>query len=180
VIKILDDALPKEIFAELQSIVMRNPRFVYGVTETAYTGDTYKSLSASIEDQWQKQYFTVLLQMMGEKAGIKIGKVFRVRVGLIHRDIQQVVNGAHIDQLYPHKVGLLYLNNTDGTTKIYNETADFNQQVSISATENLSVDREIECLENRIVFFDGARYHSSTTPMNTQLRYAVNFNFSGE
>ena len=115
---------------------------------------------------------------MAEKAKISFDEVFRVRFGLIHRDIEQITNLAHIDDFRKHKVALLYLNDTDGNTKIYNQKHNFDEPNStIYSDEDFTIKTEVEPKANRVVFFDGSYYHSSMTPTKTQLRYTINFNF---
>ena len=64
----------------------------------------------------------------------------------------------HIDYNYVNIGAVFSLNTCDGYTKFSDGT-------------------KVESVANRIVFFDGSKYHQSTTTSNAKLRYNINFNF---
>ena len=78
-------------------------------------------------------------------------------------------------------VGLLYLNDSDGETIVYNEKYDLQSNVGMAdyiLNKELTVMEKIECKSNRFVLFDELHYHSSTCPTNVDRRIALNFNFT--
>ena len=94
-------------------------------------------------------------------------------------------NTPHVDNEYlEHYVGLLYLNDSDGDTIIYNEQYNPDSGLTESEYYDTILDRKvtvkdtIECKENKFVCFDGYTYHSSTCPTNVNRRITVNFNFT--
>lgn len=92
----------------------------------------------------------------------------RIRIGLITRTPQPIVHSAHKDLEQPHTTGLYYLNQSDGDTIIYNE-----QQ----ASEKYSVKHTVAPHANRWFNFDGAHYHSSTTPVTHEKRIVITYNY---
>ena len=124
-------------------------------------------------------FFSLPLWMCSDRLGIEVNEIFRIRFGLLHRDQKQIVNTPHVDNPYNfHYVGLFYLNNTDGSTKIWkqqhNNWGAAAKSLTLSECELM---KEVEPKENRMVIFDGSHYHSSTLPSQTQLRYTINYNF---
>jgi hypothetical protein len=113
----------------------------------------------------------------------KVEKIHRIRVGFIPVCPHTNVNPPHVDVAYHHSVGLLYLNDSDGDTVIYNErynpydTLDtisyFNTKLKKQVTELTRLTPE----ENKFIMFDGMHYHSSSAPVLTKRRIAVNFVF---
>jgi|SaaInl5LU_22_DNA_1037371.scaffolds.fasta_scaffold00169_18 hypothetical protein len=87
-------------------------------------------------------------------------------------------NHAHIDSNEPHLVCLYYVNDADGDTVIYNETA--NDIINLPGLTNdmLTIKQTITPKKGRAVLFNGNRYHSSSTP-TTNKRCIINFDVAG-
>ena len=130
------------------------------------------------------------LMEAAEKANIPVSKIIRIRIGLIlSNEISYRLNGAHVDYTEPHTTALFYLNNSDGDTILYNEMYDMNYR-TIDEVEDKSreyynsvlknagtIDTTITPEENKFVFFNGLKYHSSSTPLKNNYRIVVNYNF---
>ena len=131
------------------------------------------------------------LMIAAEKANINVNKIIRIRLGLIlSNETSQHTHGAHADLVYPHTTALFYLNDSDGDTILYNEMYDVNYQTNNNFIEDKSkkyydtvlngevtVDTTITPEENKFVFFNGLKYHSSSTPLKNNYRIVVNYNF---
>jgi len=63
----------------------------------------------------------------------------------------------HIDYEFPHRGAIFYINTNNGLTVIDG--------------------KEVESIENRLLLFDPAIPHHSTTCTNDKCRVNVNFNF---
>lgn len=130
-------------------------------------------------------YDTVYLCILSmlDKCEIKPTKINRIRIGLLHAQNYNHRNDPHVDFPAPHSVGLFYLNTSNGPTTIYKEKYDPFSKVdpveyyANNLNKNLTVDKEVGCIENRLVIFDGMTYHSSTHPTDVPRRIAINFNF---
>lgn len=118
----------------------------------------------------------------------KIKEIYRVRYGLIlPNEDGNVINHPHTDTEIPHIVGLFYLTTNNGETVLYNETFDYtNPDKSMNSVrrckevmENggFTIKEKVKSVENRIVFFQGGRFHSSTCPSDIDERISINYNF---
>jgi len=70
------------------------------------------------------------------------------------------------------------VNDSDGDTIIYNETADDIQNLPGLDTSMLTIKQTVTPRKGRVVLFNGRRYHSSSTP-TTDKRCVINFNVTG-
>lgn len=96
--------------------------------------------------------------------------LFRAKLNVIPRTSTKMNEGFHIDFEYedlkdpsikrypPHAVGLLYMNTTNGPT-VFEDG------------------EEIDCVENRLVIFDGLRRHTSSSCTDQKMRIALNTNY---
>lgn len=121
---------------------------------------------------------------IGDAIGVDVKQVVRIRIGCITKTPETVVHSPHIDSSFPHYTALLYLNDSDGETIIYNETFPFSEN-SITHDEyakNLNfTEMEKHFPEfNKVVVFNGAHYHSSSSPTIANRRIVVTMNFIGE
>jgi len=84
-------------------------------------------------------------------------------------------DGVHVNLDNPHWVGLYYVNDSDGDTVFFNETTmnyGSMDRVERTYTELTRVSPK----KGRMVLFDGARYHSSTSP-TSKIRCILTFDF---
>jgi len=185
---ILDDVLPSTVFNRLVTLTVENPNFNFGVVPTATPMDNHRSFFVlSTPNSWEFDYFSVPLMtamnrvQMRNSAWEKINlkEILRIRFGLLTRDVKQIVNTPHVDDhTRQHFVGLYYLNDTDGATRIWKQKLkDWNLDPVMYSLDECELLEEVEPKANRMVIFDGAHYHSSVTPTKTQLRYVINYNF---
>lgn len=137
--------------------------------------------------EWGKLGIDILTKI-SDIVNFKIQRVLRIRYGLIlPKEDGSVINHAHTDTEIPHIVGLLYLTTNNGETVLYNETFDFqkasNNYTSVHRCKEImenggfTVKEKVRSVENRIVFFQGGRYHSSTCPTDIDERISINYNF---
>lgn len=105
-------------------------------------------------------------------------------------------NIPHIDLPFPHTVGLFYVNDSDGPTRIFDqyqpskvfpkikrdeaETPESLKQINdFYIREGFTVKELIEPKANRMVLFDGYQYHTSGLPVTSNRRVVLNINFNG-
>ena len=84
-------------------------------------------------------------------------EVIRVVVNLYPRSEKININELHVDYPYEHKSALFSLNTCDGFTSFEN--------------------KKIDSKENRILFFEGHKKHSSSTCTNPKARFNININY---
>jgi hypothetical protein len=122
-----------------------------------------------------------LLFVSCDKAGLRFSDLIRVRLGLFPRNAQDVPHhNPHVDFYEPHLVGLYYVNDSDGDTVIFNQTADQVSAQESAAFANAGRFTEMARVaprKGRMVFFEGKHYHASMHPMKSSHRIAVTFNF---
>jgi hypothetical protein len=81
-------------------------------------------------------------------------------------------NGVHVDLPIRHVACVYYCDDSEGDTVIYEQT--FGSVVPGSVGNELSEHRRVSPKKNRIVAFDGSRYHCSSQPSRSP-RCIVNF-----
>lgn len=118
-----------------------------------------------------------------DKAGQEVNEILRIRLGLHTISPQTRVGGAHVDYDQPHKVALIYLNDSDGDTLIFNEMYDPNSGASTYEyfqdryQGRASVIHTSRPEENKMIWFDGLHYHSSSSPTTVAKRVTININY---
>jgi len=81
----------------------------------------------------------------------------------------------HVDMHLPHKTALLYINDSEGPTKIFQEYALITDPKYVP--ENLTIESNIFPKRNRLIWFNGLQFHSATTPVNNARRVLLNINY---
>ena len=122
---------------------------------------------------------SVLIKVLYEQK-LSMSKLIRVRAGLTTRTPYPITHDPHVDWDNEHMTGLYYLNDSDGDTIIYNEKRDqtlTETSYQWSKNKNFTVQKSITPKADRFVIFDGATYHSSTSPTTTDYRIVINYNW---
>lgn len=177
-IEITDNFLPTFIFNRVSEMVKKSD-FQWNCVPTSYTTDTHSAFVHNVGNYPPgevSELSEVVALYICDKYNMDISQLRIIRYGLAHREHQYTIHTPHIDSTEPHYVGLLYLNDSDGDTILYKQKY-VNGSNPFRKLEELDVDKRVTPKPNRLVFFDGRIYHSSSTPTNNQLRYALNFNF---
>lgn len=191
-IEVIDNCLHKEVFDELVAIAMQVPyRFQL---DTAYEKAkdtpsfsclyTIEELANNGTKIIEKEPLGTAVAQIVKNAVLNAGMPFkgigRVRFAILPQSLKSI-NAPHIDFYLPHKVGLIYLNDSDGETVFYNEKINWNGLNPDNMTEHfkkpVTIERKIKPKKNRMVLFDGEQLHSSTNPKDYKFRMALNFNY---
>jgi hypothetical protein len=112
-----------------------------------------------------------------------ISKILRIRLALITASESNYVNSPHVDATTEHKVGLIYLNTTNGKTVIYNEKYDYSSSLDMIRyreevlKNNMTIMETSNCEANKMILFDGSHFHSSTIHTDVPRRLTINFNY---
>ena len=179
---VIDDVLPSLVFDRFKLLTVDNPNFTFGVCRTTTMTDNVKSFFKEPQpNTWDFEYFSIpLVTALSNTKAVKLKELLRIRFGLLHRDVKQIINTPHVDRpTEPHFVGLYYLNDTDGATKIWKQKLkDWSEETNTPSLDDCELLHEIEPKANRMVIFDGSHFHSSVTPTKTQLRYVINYNYT--
>jgi hypothetical protein len=80
-------------------------------------------------------------------------------------------NLPHIDYHFPHKTLILYMNETDGDTFVFNEVYSGEDLTEFTIKERISP------VENRAVILNGYQYHTASNPLYHDTRMILNINY---
>ena len=80
------------------------------------------------------------------------------------------IHPPHIDTKDPHVASIVYLNDTDGDTVIY----DHKQKWAETYPENLPIKKSISPKAGRMVLFAGSHVHTGYSPSEHQTRILIN------
>jgi hypothetical protein len=109
-----------------------------------------------------------------DKIKFNIQHVFRVRSFLqLPTYLPSISNNPHIDMPMEHLVCLYYVNDSQGPTTIYQQTLQ-DVPVEQAGITNFTAIKTVDPVKGRCVFFSGAHYHSSSSPV-TDKRCIINF-----
>jgi hypothetical protein len=190
--QIYDNALPDDVFYRLQSAIM-SPDFPWYWGGTAYMNRTELSLFSNTfahNSYYNGKSLSDIGQLVEEAAfvlvnsiGQRIKTLDRVRIALTTAVPEPLQHPAHIDMTMPHYTGLLYLNDADGDTFIYNEKYDLEKGNDtylqyLGVKDNLTLMDRITPKANRFIHFDGLHWHNSSAPTTVARRLIVNFNYN--
>jgi hypothetical protein len=185
------NALPSQLFSRLVSTIS-HAEFPWYFNSTAYENSTEPLLGYSYSHlAWKdgqsnspigltiETVFLMLADVMQQD----VDKLVRVRIGSIGVTSTPHRHTPHVDLEYPHQTALLYLNDSDGSTELYDQFYDntsqiCNQDYFQTIKNNISLAQSIGPEANKLVCFDGFRYHSSETPTTVPRRLVINFNYT--
>lgn len=193
-IQIIDDFFPslikREILSKASNSVDHNWSYQPFITFGKYRGilsqhkenntfaETYGFVS--VLHQANKEFFETLSEYFSifatKKLGITIEKIIRINLVFLPANplFDKVhVLYPHIDNKFPHKNILYYLNDNDADTVFYDtiheEGSAWNYEVS-------NIAKRVTPKQNRAVFFDGFIYHSGNVSQ-TDKRITLNINY---
>ena len=161
-IEVIDDFLPSNQFERISGNLMGNNfpwywnNFVNDRNEQHEHGQfTHGFFNYELDNPWKSIYGQLLEDFIDS---FTWKEMLRIKANLIPRTPTNIVSGYHVDQHFPHKVGILYINTNDGCTMF--ENGD-----------------KIDCVANRMLFFDGGMRHSSVTATDQYNRIVINLNY---
>lgn len=189
--QVIDNAFPADVFKKLQDEILafsfpwhygrrvspddgadKNPYMVGWVHTVADLGLETK-YSQELYDEISNAVFATI---------DGIGEIGRIRLICNTTSEQAFVTHPHVDFDYAHQTALLYVNDSDGPTVLYNEK--YNPALGIGSQEKyksikdrLTVGATIEPKENRLIVFNGLHYHSGTLPVTSARRVVMNINY---
>lgn len=181
---IVDDVVSKKYQDMIEQAALRWPWYYQSNIATG----TYPRENATIgfcqslfsdgrplNDQFQP-LFPLLLEGC-EKANLEFAQLFRVQsfMHVPHQPAEKY-DGPHINIPDPHIVGLYYVNDSDGDTVLFNQTWDDIPYGQLTDETQLSEYQRISPKKGRMLFFNGNRWHTSTSPTN-KIRTIITFDF---
>lgn len=192
--QIVNNVFPDTIFDQLQSTILddmfpwyygrhtnvntkkNNNLFLYGWQHTVKIGKEIPN--PAMFDTIQNAFRTSLASI-----DQTLNEILRIRLVLNTITSNPYIVGEHVDYEQKHMTALIYINNSDGPTIIYNErylpltgigSADTVRSIQHTLTEQGKIDP----VANTMVAFNGLHYHSGTTPIATARRVVMNINYT--
>ena len=186
----IDNVLGKNEFREIQYRVLDPELPWYFGGSTAYKGVdsdlhdfSFSHLIFNKGEAISPLFDSMLMSFLhcADRAGQNIEMIYRLRLGLITPTDTSFVHAPHIDFDDEHMTGLLYFNDSDGDTILYDNFYDFGCGMASPdyvKTLTLKEHERHKPVANTFVSFEGNRYHSSSTPTTTKRRVVLNVNYS--
>lgn len=188
-IKVIDGALPPEIFFPLQEYVMQHAPWHY-IHNMDY-GDIYdqdwtdgfttpiimRSTNSPVWYCQEYRAFATMFDYIQENFGLKTIDITRSKCNLTTKIPYEIPRPAHKDDDYlqNYTIGVLYINDSDGDTIIF----DSKDPNDIKRTD-LPIKEVVHPKENRLVLFDGNYLHASSRPLLSPTRFVINFNWKND
>ena len=190
-VEVIDDFLDKSYFDFIVNDVMSDDNFPWYYNEdSTYPNDYDYSINGKVNPN--QGFFNVLVSddkthgRLGDliypfalkvKSYLGAKKVMRVRADMCLQNPESAIHGPHVD--YPgkfHYSSILYLNETDGNTFIFNER-DPGSPIDGKNINQFSVKETIQPKPNRLVVFDGRYIHTGCSPTKHKCRKLLNSNY---
>jgi hypothetical protein len=155
-IKIIDNFLDKKLFEEIQNILLSSEFAWYYNKDMNFEGDnkiyfTHKIYESPIYFSNKFYLFKNVLNKINPKS------LLRIKGNLYVKEKQKTKHNDHVDYTFKHKGCLFYINNNNGETYFGKE--------------------KVLPKENRMVFFDPSKKHSSSSCDDSNIRITINFNY---
>jgi hypothetical protein len=188
-----ENILGKNLFSQLTSVVENLPWFfientAYNTLDDKFNLHDYSfqhiSKINSSPNSYISDFSEIVVSAILDNANIEFKEIFKIRFGLITNTNSDIVHDPHVDLLHPHKTGLIYLDDADGDTILYNEKYDYSYNIPSYdyykdvLKQQMSVQNIIIPKKNKFVCFDGAYYHSSSAPLKFNKRIVLSFCFN--
>lgn len=163
--QIIDNFLDKKEFSAIQSILTSTDIAWYhqndivsdsdkGLLDTYFVHTFFSNVHG-----WPRgvlsELYAVLVPLI-DKLGVEA--LIRLRANNYQYTPTKIQHGFHVDHYYPHETAILYVNTNNGLTI-------------------LEDGQEINSVENRVVIFDGAINHCSTTCTDKRSRINIVVNY---
>jgi hypothetical protein len=184
---ILDNAVGKNTLDKVIKIIYNNNfPWYYGATAFEGSNNQYSFSHVAITEGKSisalGDILGTILYTLCDETNQDIDKILRIRIGKIMATPEPIKHEPHIDLLFPHKTALLYLHDSDGDTDFYDFNFDYNTKLSpydyfLRNKSKAVLEESITPKFNRFVWFDGCKYHSSTSPTTIDRRIVINFNY---
>jgi len=114
----------------------------------------YSHSFISSETKKKSEFFYLILPIFDK---LNVNKIIDARANLLVPTESYIHHEDHVDRKIPHQVALFYVTTNNGFTVLNNLI-------------------DIECVENRMITFDGSIYHHSVTSTNS-VRCVININY---
>ena len=125
-------------------------------------------------------FFLNILKRFCAQHKIKIKKITRACMNLVvHRGDNYENTDPHVDHEFKHKVFMLYLNDAEGNTKIFNEVykKSYKGNCIKDVDKKYTILKTIKPEQGKAVCWDGKYYHAASFPKPGTRRIVLVFTF---
>lgn len=207
--QVIDNFLPEESFKKLEDVILGTgmpwyycenisvPEWLDIKDEHAIETEACQSLLLDTEKGWKSEEFSKLRDVFYEimvRLDLDPETLFRIRAVMTWGHPQfgeHNYNIPHIDSMASGKTLLLYMNDADGNTRLFDQ-----MQTRVELTppkigapreellaygshfikSGFTVQAEVEPKANRMLAFDGMQYHTAGIPRLAKRRVVINMN----
>lgn len=181
-----DHGIPDEVLAEIDHHVLKNADFPLYYRHS-YTTEKFPYFSHTLMPREELDgvrrsvffdFFNDIVLNFCHKHGVNVSHVTRACVNsTIHHDTP--FSEPHVDYTDDHYVVLMYLNDCDGDTIIFDKKyTDGPTHLSIDEGESMSVFKRVTPKAGKIILFDGKNYHTNVFPSPGKFRFVCVFTCS--
>ena len=197
--KVIDDVFTPGVFHKIYNFVMGFQfEWHYGRRVDVDTDDgsrlnpylisfvhTVKNINISEDLYPSELYHTIETAFIAamDRIGEDVTEISRVRIIMNTKADDHYLTMPHVDADVPHHTALIYMDDCDGATIIYNQqystTSDCNStEYYKKIKDEMTVMQSVNPVANRMVLFNGLHYHCGTTPKNAARRVVININYN--
>jgi hypothetical protein len=177
--------IPTDVLEEINHHVLENADFPLYYRHS-YTTEQYPYFSHTLMPREELDgvrksvffdFFNDILLNFCYKYQISVERVTRACVNsTIHHDT--VFSEPHVDYTEDHKVVIMYLNDCDGDTIIFDKKyTDGPTHLSVEDGESMSVFKRVTPKAGKILLFDGNKFHTNIFPSPGKFRFVCVFTF---
>lgn len=148
--------------------IVRNDQFD-GCPQVVLVGHEYGHPNENADFH---EYACSLMVKFATKHKIPLTKVLRTKSTVTFPKPDPRPDWCHVDYTFPGYVLLIYVNDSDGDTVLYNQIYT-GEEIS-EVTERIRVSPKA----GRAVLFDNLIYHAASVPINYKFRQIINMNFT--
>lgn len=162
--KVIDDYLPKQEFENIKNIIVNDDLNFPWYYNKFLNNRDYGEINDHfyfvhvVYNKYLKNsdYFDDLLPLITK---INPKALIRIKANAYPKNGNDIIkHGSHTDYDFSHKGAIFYLNTNNGKTILEDDT-------------------KIDSIENRILFFDASKPHSSTNCTDAKMRFNINVNY---
>lgn len=196
-VKITDNVLEKSMIDDLSSLMINTDLMPWYYrsqsayndgarqTDIKYEGSFVHSFIVDGNDNSQfAPFIRDCITKACQTANMPLSYIHRAKAGLFVINPKETIHPPHVDfTLAPKYTGLIYVNDSDGDTIIYNEDYDISSDMhpyeyyTKVYEGRLTVNKTVKPTSNRLLCFNTNQYHSASSPTYHANRIAINFNF---
>lgn len=140
----------------------------------------FRSIIKHFKDVLNQKAYRYVQEIMTNavnKSGVFGEDPFRAKLNILPKyektkDLR--FNTPHVDAAIDHYVFLYYVNDSDGDTFLFEETSDRHRMEEAWKFKDFKIKERVSPKKNRLLIFDGKYYHTSSHPINNDIRCVIN------